>query len=100
MAPLQVLLQEMIRKKDTILRVAEPAQLMDFLIAKMGGMARSSVKQLLGQRRVKVGNDIPGLEHEIMTCLDSVTHFDTPLAKELLDRRTCHASHLSDEKVH
>ena len=29
---------------------------MDFLIAKMGGMARSSVKQLLGQRRVKVGN--------------------------------------------
>ena len=28
---------------------------MDFLITKMGGMARSSVKQLLGQRRVKVG---------------------------------------------
>ena len=32
--------------------------LMDFLIAKMGGMARSSVKQLLGQRRVKVGAGI------------------------------------------
>jgi len=31
---------------------------MDFLIAKMGGMARSSVKQLLGQRRVKVGNAV------------------------------------------
>ena len=31
---------------------------MDFLIAKMGGMARASVKQLLGQRRVKVGNAI------------------------------------------
>ena len=46
------------RKADTVLRVAEPAQLMDFLIAKMGGMARSSVKQLLGQRRVKVGNAI------------------------------------------
>jgi len=46
------------RKADTILRVAEPAVLMDFLIAKMGGMARSSVKQLLGQRRVKVGNAI------------------------------------------
>lgn len=29
---------------------------MEFLIAKMGGMAKSSVKQLLGQRRVKVGN--------------------------------------------
>ena len=48
----------MIRKQDTILRVAEPAALMDFLIAKMGGMARSSVKQLLGQRRVKVGNAV------------------------------------------
>lgn len=46
------------RKADTILKVAEPAQLMDFLLAKMGGMARSSVKQLLGQRRVKVGNAI------------------------------------------
>ena len=44
------------RKQDTILKVTEPAPLMDFLIAKMGGMARSSVKQLLGQRRVKVGN--------------------------------------------
>ena len=31
---------------------------MDFLLAKMGGMAKSSVKQLLGQRRVKVGNAI------------------------------------------
>lgn len=46
------------RKADTVLKVSEPAQLMDFLIAKMGGMARSSVKQLLGQRRVKVGNAI------------------------------------------
>ncbi|MBO4691120.1 MAG: RluA family pseudouridine synthase [Paludibacteraceae bacterium] len=46
------------RKEDTVLRVAEPAQLMEFLIAKMGGMARSSVKQLLGQRRVKVGKAV------------------------------------------
>jgi 23S rRNA pseudouridine1911/1915/1917 synthase len=48
----------MVRKQDTVLRVAEPAQLMDFLLTKMGGMARSSVKQLLGQRRVKVGNAV------------------------------------------
>jgi len=46
------------RKADTILKVAEPVALMDFLIAKMGGMARSSVKQLLGQRRVKVGSAV------------------------------------------
>ncbi len=48
----------MVRKQDTVLRVAEPAPLMDFLISKMGGMARSSVKQLLGQRRVKVGSAV------------------------------------------
>jgi 23S rRNA pseudouridine1911/1915/1917 synthase len=46
------------RKQDTVLKVTESAQLMDFLISKMGGMAKSSVKQLLGQRRVKVGNVI------------------------------------------
>ena len=46
------------RKADTVLKVTEPVALMDFLIAKMGGMARSSVKQLLGQRRVKVGNAV------------------------------------------
>ena len=46
------------RKQDTVLKVTEPAALMEFLIAKMGGMARSSVKQLLGQRRVKVGNAV------------------------------------------
>lgn len=44
------------RKADTILKVSEQVALMEFLIAKMGGMAKSSVKQLLGQRRVKVGN--------------------------------------------
>ena len=46
------------RKQDTILKVAEATMLMDFLIAKMGGMTRSSIKQLLSQRRVKVGNAV------------------------------------------
>ena len=46
------------RKADTILKVVEPVALMEFLISKMGGMAKSSVKQLLGQRRVKVGNAV------------------------------------------
>ena len=53
------------RKADTVLKVAEPVALMDFLIAKMGGMARSSVKQLLGQRRVKVGNVVQ-TRHDFM----------------------------------
>ena len=53
------------RKQDTVLKVAEPAELMDFLLAKMGGMAKSSVKQLLGQRRVKVGNAVQ-TRHDFM----------------------------------
>ena len=61
------------RKQDTILKVSEPAQLMDFLIAKMGGMAKSSVKQLLGQRRVKVGNAIQTRHDFALNAGDVVT---------------------------
>ena len=61
------------RKADTVLRVAEPAALMDFLIAKMGGMARSSVKQLLGQRRVKVGNAVQTRHDFMLNAGDVVT---------------------------
>ena len=61
------------RKQDTVLKVAEPAQLMDFLIAKMGGMAKSSVKQLLGQRRVKVGNAVQTRHDFLLNPGDVVT---------------------------
>lgn len=61
------------RKQDTVLKVTEPAQLMDFLIAKMGGMARSSVKQLLGQRRVKVGNAVQTRHDFMLNAGDVVT---------------------------
>lgn len=61
------------RKADTVLRVSEPAQLMDFLIAKMGGMAKSSVKQLLGQRRVKVGNAVQTRHDFALKTGDTVT---------------------------
>lgn len=43
------------KKENTILHVKESTTLIDFLLSKMGGMTRTSVKQLLGQRRVKVG---------------------------------------------
>ena len=56
------------RKKDTSYRVEEVAELLPFLLTKMGGMTRTSVKQLLGQRRVKVNNAIQ-------------TRHDTPLHK-------------------
>lgn len=45
-------------KQDTVLRVEQDGLLMDFLQTKMGGMAKSSIKQLLGQRRVTVNNAI------------------------------------------
>ena len=61
------------RKQDTVLKVAEGCQLMDFLMAKMGGMARSSVKQLLGQRRVKVGNAIQTRHDFMLKAGDIVT---------------------------
>ena len=61
------------RKQDTVLKVAEPAQLMDFLIAKMGGMAKSSVKQLLGQRRVRVGNAVQTRHDFLLNPGDVVT---------------------------
>ena len=54
------------RKQDTSYRVEAPAELLPFLLTKMGGMTRTSVKQLLGQRRVKVNNAIQ-------------TRHDTPL---------------------
>ncbi|VBB48606.1 Pseudouridine synthase [uncultured Paludibacter sp.] len=44
--------------KLTKLTVKEPAELMDFLIAKMGGMSRNSVKSLLSHRQVSVNNKI------------------------------------------
>ncbi len=44
--------------KETLLRVTEPTQLMPFLLAKMGGMSRTSVKSLLSHRQVEVNGKI------------------------------------------
>lgn len=46
------------KKQDTIFIVNETSSLLDFLIAKMGGMSRTSVKQLIGQRRVTVAGAV------------------------------------------
>ncbi len=46
------------KNKETILRVTEPTQLMPFLLAKMGGMSRTSVKSLLSHRQVEVNGRI------------------------------------------
>ena len=54
------------RKQDTSFRVEAAIELMPFLISKLGGMTRTSVKQLLSQRRVTVNAGIQ-------------TRHDTPL---------------------
>ena len=45
-------------KQDTSFRVEAATELMPFLLAKLGGMTRTSVKQLLSQRRVTVNAGI------------------------------------------
>lgn len=52
--------------KPTVLKVKEESDLMTFLLAKMGGMKRNSVKQLLAHRQVMINNQV-------------VTLFSTPL---------------------
>ncbi len=54
------------RKQDTSFRVETETELMPFLLSKLGGMTRTSVKQLLSQRRVTVNAGIQ-------------TRHDTPL---------------------
>ena len=44
--------------KETRLKVTEPIELMTFLLAKMGGMSRNSVKSLLAHRQVMVNNEV------------------------------------------
>ena len=55
------------KKQDTVLRVQETTTLMSFLLSKMGGMSRTSVKNLLARRVVRVNGRIE-------------THPDTALA--------------------
>ena len=46
------------KRQDTVLRVEADMELLPFLLSKMGGMTRTSIKQLLGQRRVTVNGAI------------------------------------------
>lgn len=46
------------KKQDTSFRIEQQISLLDLLMSKMGGMSRTSVKQLLTQRRVSVAGAI------------------------------------------
>lgn len=59
--------------KKTLLRVGADAELLDFLLQKMGGMKRTSVKQLLSQRRVSVNGHIETQHNYLLKESDTVT---------------------------
>lgn len=46
------------KKNDTEIRVKQDGLLMEFLLSHMGGMARASVKQLLGHRLVTINGEV------------------------------------------
>lgn len=71
--------------KLTKLTVKEKALLMEFLLSKMGGMSRSTVKSLLSHRQVSVNDKV-------------TTQFDTPL--RINDRVTINHSHGNVELSH
>lgn len=71
--------------KMTKLTVKEESSLMEFLLSKMGGMSRSSVKSLLSHRQVSVNDEV-------------TTQFDTPL--RVGDRITINHSHGNVELTH
>ena len=57
---------------ETTLRVTEPAELMQFLLAKMGGMSRNSVKSLLSHRQVMVNGKVTTLFNTALKAGDMV----------------------------
>src|SRR5574344_2107175 len=59
--------------KLTKLTVKQEAQLMDFLLAKMGGMSRNSVKSLLSHRQVSVNDKVTTQFDFLLKVNDRVT---------------------------
>lgn len=59
--------------KETRLKVTEPVELMTFLLAKMGGMSRNSIKSLLAHRQVSVNEKITTQFNLALQPNDSVT---------------------------
>ena len=61
------------QKQNTNLHVAAPTTLLPFLMSKMGGMTRNSVKALLAHRLVMVNGSIQTRFDTSLTAGDSVT---------------------------
>lgn len=71
------------RQKSTILRVVTETELMHFLMAKMGGMSRTSVKLLLSRRQVKVNDRIETKYNHILHPGDTITINSGTASEEL-----------------
>ena len=59
--------------RETKLKATEPVELMTFLLAKMGGMSRNSVKSLLAHRQIMVNSKITTLFNQVLQPNDVVT---------------------------
>ena len=61
------------KRQDTVLRVDGEMELLVFLLSKMGGITKTSVKQLLGQRRVQVNTVVQTRHDVVVHAGDTVT---------------------------
>ena len=59
--------------RETKLKETEPIELMTFLLAKMGGMSRNSVKSLLAHRQIMVNSKITTLFNQMLQPNDLIT---------------------------
>lgn len=72
------------KQKETLLRVKEECELMPFLISKMGGMRRNSVKLLLSHRQVQVNGRIETQYNRVLCAGDEVRILNGAAKKELV----------------
>ena len=75
------------KPKETRLKVNEPTDLMTFLLAKMGGMKRNSIKALLSHRQVLVNDQIVTLYNYELKRNDTVTVSSERGNTELLNNK-------------
>ena len=78
---------ELMRKqktKQTDLHVSQPMGLMEFLLQKMGGMSRTSVKSLLSHRQVQVNNRVETQYNYALSVGDKVVVLTSAANMELI----------------
>lgn len=72
------------KTKQTDLHVSQPMGLMEFLLQKMGGMSRTSVKSLLSHRQVQVNNRVETQYNYALSVGDKVVVLTSAANMELI----------------